>query len=309
MPRPDGNSLFNNIGDIMKSKIYIIGSMLIFGSIGLFVREIPLASAQIALIRGIIGSLFLILSGIVTGKKPSLTAIKPNLLYLLIAGAAIGFNWILIFEAYRYTSITNAILCYYFAPVFVVFLSPFVLKERLTGGKILCILGAMAGMFLVAWPGKDSSFSSRELIGIGFGLSAAILYAVVIIMNKFMKNMTGLESTTVQISTASLVLIPYVLSKGPIPLGILDGRALSFMLLLGLMNTGVAYLLYFTSMQKLNGQTVAIFSYIDPISAILMSAIFAGEKLTGLQLLGGALILGGTYFSGRVKDQSISSRK
>lgn len=283
----------------MTEKIYFIISMLIFGSIGLIVKGIPLSSSQIAMIRGVIGSLFLIIAALVMKKKPSYKEIKKNLIFLIASGAALGFNWILLFEAYKHTSITNATLSYYFAPVIVVFLSPFILKEKLTFRKLLSILAAIIGMFLVAWTGGDGSLASNELAGIGFGLSAAFLYALVVILNKIIKNMGGLDTTIIQLTIASLILIPYVLLQGTVPLNLLDTSAIIKLALVGLLNTGVAYLLYFSSVQKLESQTVAILSYIDPVSAVVMSAIFIGERISGLQLLGGVLILGGAFISGR----------
>lgn len=284
------------------TKLYFIISMLIFGSIGILVREIPLSSAQIALIRGIIGSLFLIVIGIMMKKKPSLKKIKRNITYLLLSGTAIGFNWILLFEAYKNTSITNATLSYYLAPVIVVLLSPLILKERLTLKKVLCVLAAMLGMFLIVWTGGDGSFYNKELLGIGFGLGAAILYAMVVILNKLIKDLGGLETTILQLSFATVILSPYVLLQGAPSFNLLDAKSIILLVLVGLLNTGVAYLLYFSSIQKLESQTVAILSYIDPVSAVVMSAIFLGEKISGLQLIGGILILGGAFVSGREKN-------
>ena len=293
----------------MKAKLSMITAMLIFGSIGLLVRGIPLPSSQIALTRGIIGSVFLFTASILLKNKLSLPAIRKNIILLTACGAAIGFNWILLFEAYKYTSIANATLSYYFAPVIVVFLSPFVLKERLTRGKVYCILGAMAGMFLIAGNGNTDGFQMRELIGVGLGLSAAVLYASVVCMNKFMKGLTGLETTLVQIATAALVLVPYVLLQGNLGLKELNTKEWVLLVIVGLLTTGFAYLLYFTSFQKLDGQTVAIFSYIDPISAIVMSAIFLGETLNTIQLLGGVLILGAAFLSGREPRKMITEQE
>jgi RarD protein len=286
----------------MTEKVYFIISMLIFGSIGLIVRGIPLSSSQIAMVRGFIGSIFLIVAALVMKKKPSFKKIKRNLVFLIASGAALGFNWILLFEAYRNTSITNATLSYYFAPVIVVFLSPLILKEKLTFRKFLCILAAIIGMFLVARTGGDGSLASDELLGIGFGLGAAFLYALVVILNKLIKNMGGLDTTIIQLTIATLILIPYVLLQGAVPFNLLETSAIIKLLLLGLLNTGLAYLLYFSSVQRLESQTVAIYSYIDPISAVLMSAIFIGEKISGLQLIGGILILGSAFISGRKKS-------
>lgn len=291
----------------MKDKLLFIISMMIFGSIGLIVRGIPLTSAQIAMIRGVIGSIFLIITGIIMNKKPSFKAIKKNITYLLISGGALGFNWILLFESYRHTSIANATLSYYFAPVIIVLLSPFLLKEKISLQKILSILVSMTGMFLLVWTGGKGSLYSQELIGIGFGLSAAVLYAMVVIMNKIIKDIGGLEVTIIQLTMASIILIPYVLSKDGFPWEIVESKLIIQLALVGLFNTGIAYLLYFSSVQKLDSQTVAILSYIDPISALVMSAIFIGEKIGSLQLLGGILILGGAFFSGKDKNHIRSS--
>jgi RarD protein len=235
-------------------------------------------------------------------KKPSLRKIKRNITYLLLSGTAIGFNWILLFEAYKNTSITNATLSYYLAPVIVVLLSPLILKERLTLKKVLCVLAAMLGMFLIVWTGGDGGFYNKELLGIGFGLGAAILYAMVVILNKLIKDLGGLETTILQLSFATVILSPYVLLQGAPSFNLLDAKSIILLVLVGLLNTGVAYLLYFSSIQKLESQTVAILSYIDPVSAVVMSAIFLGEKISGLQLIGGILILGGAFVSGREKN-------
>jgi drug/metabolite transporter (DMT)-like permease len=278
-----------------QAKLIYIGAMLIFGSIGLVSRNIQLASGQIALTRGLIGSIFLLFASRALKVTLSWHTIKPNLLLLILSGAGIGFNWILMFEAYKYTSIANATLSYYFAPVFVVLLSPFLLKERLTPIKAFCILAALGGMFLIV--GIGGGEGKNHIIGIGYGLAAAVLYASVVILNKYLKGLSGLETTLIQISAATVVLSPYILITEQIEIFHIEGRSALFLILMGLFHTGLAYLMYFTGMKKLKGQTVAVLSYTDPISAILMSAVFLGEKLTILQLLGGILILGATLFS------------
>jgi RarD protein len=275
--------------------------MLIFGSIGIIVRGIALSSAQIALIRGVIGSVFLIIAGLIMKKKPSTEAIRRNFIYLLLSGAALGFNWILLFEAYRNTSITNATFTYYLAPVIVVFLSPFIFRERLNLKKIIPIIFAVIGMLLLVLTcGEKNTYGNGNgLLGIGFGLGAALLYAMVIILNKLIKGLRGIETTIIQLTMASLVLAPYVILRGSFELSVLGAGDMILLILVGLLNTGLAYLLYFSSIQKLESQTVAILSYIDPVSAVLMSGILLGEKITAIQLVGGILILGGTFMSGR----------
>lgn len=281
----------------MKFKAYIIAAMLIFGSIGLFVRGIDLPSSEIALFRGIIGSTFLLLSMALLKKKFSWKTLRSNLALLLLSGAAIGANWIFLFEAYKYTTISTATLCYYCAPVIVIMLSPLILKEKLSGLKVACVLASLLGMSFVAGVHNLSASGQNNLLGIAFGLTAAALYASVILMNKFLKGLTGIESSSTQLVIASAVLLPYVLLTEKISFSAFTGQTVLLILTVGIIHTGVAYLLYFSAMQKLPGQTIALFSYIDPITAILLSSLLLSEVMSPLQILGALLILGSTLVS------------
>lgn len=272
-----------------------VTAMLIFGSIGLFVRNIPISSGQVAAVRGLIGSLYLLISGMVIKQKISWKQVKKSFVLLFLSGAAIGFNWIFLFRAYHFTTIANATVSYYFAPVFVILFTPFILKERLKLYKIFCLICAVIGMFLIV--GIDSGNGWEQLTGVGYGLLAAILYAGAILINKFLKGLGGLETTLIQLSIATIILIPYVIFTEEIALGNLDIKSWVLLITLGIFHTGLAYLLYFTSIQRLNSQTIAIFSYMDPISAILMSGLFLGERMTGIQMIGGILILGAAFVS------------
>jgi RarD protein len=281
----------------MKFKAYIIAAMLIFGSIGLFVRGIDLPSSEIALFRGIIGSTFLLLSMALLKNKFSWKTIRSNLTLLLLSGAAIGANWIFLFEAYKYTTISTATLCYYCAPVIVIMLSPLILKEKLSGLKVACVLASLLGMSFVAGVHNLSASGQNNLLGIAFGLTAAALYSSVILMNKFLRGLTGIESSSTQLVIASAVLLPYVLLTEKISFSAFTGQTVLLILTVGIIHTGVAYLLYFSAMQKLPGQTIALLSYIDPITAILLSSLILGEVMSPLQILGALLILGSTCVS------------
>jgi drug/metabolite transporter (DMT)-like permease len=277
-------------------------TMLIFGSIGVFVKKIELSSSEIAFLRGVIGSLFLLIASFLVKHKPSYQALKKNALLLLISGAAIGLNWIFLFESYRYTTISNATISYYFAPIFVMILAPWVLKEKLTSVKVICITGAMIGLFLIVNPGAGGTICSQNhTVGILYGLLAAALYASVILMNKFIKNLSGFEITLVQLMAGAFVLFPYVLWQGNLDLGGLDTNSIIFILILGIVHTGLAYFLYFTSLQELKGQTIAVLSYIDPISAVIIAAIFLSEGMTAIQMIGGVLVLGSTFLSEKLE--------
>ena len=279
-----------------KYKIGLIIAMLIWGSIGILVRYIDFTSSQIAIARAIVGSIFLIIFSIVSKENLSTQKIKSNFLVLICCGVCLGFNWIFLFEAYHFTTISTATICYYLAPIIVMFLSPFLLKEKLTFIKVLCIIAAMIGMLCIIGIDKNNTGSNNTL-GILYGLSAACFYAGVVILNKFLKDISGRDSSIVQLSVAAIFLLPYVIFTEKINLVGVSSRSIILLLIVGIVHTGIAYLVYFTVIQKLESQTVAIYSYIDPISAIIMSSIILNENMSLLQIAGGILILGSTFIS------------
>lgn len=281
----------------MRSEVKNITAMLIFGTIGIFVRNIDLSSKETALSRGIIGSLFLIVVLICSKEKISFQGIKKNILILFLSGIGIGLNWIFLFQAYKYTTVSTATLSYYSAPVIVTILSPIILKERLSLIKFLCVIGAMTGMIFIAGNSESSGAVYNHTLGIIYGVSAAVFYASVIIMNKFIKGLGGLETTVTQLILASIVLVPYVIMTGGFDFSRMTKISYISLIILGVIHTGFAYFLYFSSLKELKGQTIAVLSYIDPISAVIISSLFLGEKMTFLQIVGGILILGSTFIS------------
>ena len=285
----------------MNAKIKIITAMVTFGTIGVFVRYIPLPSSIIALVRGVLATIFLLAVMAAGKRRPDGTAIRRNLALLVISGGLIGFNWILLFEAYNYTSVAVATLCYYLAPVFVIIASPFVLGEKLTLRKTLCVAAALAGMVLVSGVIQNyvsvGNIEDLSLTGVILGIGAGALYATIILMNKKLKDISSYDTTVVQLAAASIILVPYCLLT--VDVGLLAVTPVSVVLLciVGIVHTGIAYVLYFGSIKELPAQTVAIFSYIDPILAILLSALLLKENIDMLSILGALLILGSTFVS------------
>lgn len=290
----------------MKSKFSFLLSMIIFGTIGVFVRYIDLSSSEIALLRGLIGSLFLITVMFIMKKKISWAYVKGNALILLLSSIALGGNWIFFFQSYKHTTISNAVLSYYFAPVFVLILSPLVLKEKLSAKKIICIGVAMLGMLFIVGSSGVSTSGLDHLIGIGYGLMAAAFYATLMLSNKFIKNMDGLETTLIQLGTATLFLIPYVFFTEGFGILAVSSSSIPFILILGIVHTGIGFLLFFSGMQKLKGQSIAALSYADPITSLVISAVILQEQTAFVQMLGGALLLGSTFVS---ESQSIKFSK
>ena len=276
-----------------RARLSIIASMAIFGTIGLFVRAISVTSAELALYRAVIAAVMLTGYFLISRTSLRLGEIKKELPLLLLSGAAMGFNWILLFEAYKYTTVSVATLSYYFAPVIVTVACPLLFKEKMGWVQWLCFAMSTVGLVLITGIG-DMSTGSSHLIGIAFGLGAAVLYAGVMLLNKRIKGVTGLQRTYLQFLAAIAVLLPYVLCTSGFTLHTLDGTGWVMLLIVGGVHTCLAYCLYFPSVKALHGPETAILSYIDPLLACLLSVTLLGESMPPVQLLGGALILGFT---------------
>lgn len=283
---------------MLRSKLMNLSAMLIFGTIAIFVRNIELTSKEIAVLRGVIGSIFLLGVMLFSKEKTSFSAIKKNLPILVLSGLGVGANWIFLFEAYKYTTVSIATLSYYCAPIFVTIMAPIILKEKISLIKFLCVCTAMVGMLCIVGTNKGSIGEGyNHFLGIIYGLTAAVGYASVILMNKFIKGLKGVETTVTQLVFASILLLPYVMVTSGFDFSKMTGISWGYMIFLGVVHTGFAYALYFSSLKELKGQTIAVLSYIDPITAVLISALFLGEQLTIFQIIGGALILGSTFIS------------
>lgn len=281
-----------------RARTNVILSMLIYGTIGLFVRYIPLPSSVTSMVRGLIGTPFLLLVLLLKKQKLSWESIRANLRPLIFSGSLLGFNWILLFEAYRFTTVATATLCYYLAPIMIVAVSPFLLGERLTPRKGLCILAALFGMVFVSGMAENGLPSLSEARGVLLGVAAAALYATIVISNKQLKNIGPYDRTVMQLGISAVWMLGYNLVSGSFALcGGLDGLGVVMLVILGVVHTGFAYLLYFGSVEHLPGQTLAILSYIDPVVAVILSATVLGEDV-GLPVLAGAvLVLGAAIVS------------
>lgn len=277
-------------------------SMAIFGTIALFVRNISVSSGELALYRAILAAVLIGLFLLITRQKIPFLAIKKSIPLLLLSGMAMGFNWILLFEAYKYTTVSIATLSYYFAPVLVTLVCPLLFREKMSKRQILCFAASTLGLILVIDVG--SLRGGSDLVGIFFGLGAAVLYASVILLNKFIKDVDGIHRTFLQFLAAIVILIPYVALTGGITLFSLDSIGWVCLLTVGIVHSGIAYCLYFSSLKDLSGQQAAILSYIDPLVAVLVSFFVLGETMTPLQALGGVMILGFTLFNEIGKKQS-----
>ena len=270
-------------------------SMAVFGTIGFFVRNIYVSSGELALYRAVLAALLIGAYLLITKQKIPFREIGKEARLLLLSGAVMGVNWILFFQAFRYTTVSLATLSYYFAPVIVTVASTVLFREKLTGRQILCFVMSTLGLVLIT--GTVGFSGGRDLIGVLFGIGAAFLYATVILLNKFIKNVDGIHRTLLQFLAAIVVLAPYVAISGGSTLGTMNLKGWISLLVIGLIHTGVFYCVYFSSLKELPGQKTAILSYIDPLVAVIVSVTILGEPLTWLQAVGGLLILGFTLLN------------
>lgn len=274
----------------------LIISMVVFGTIGLFVRNIPLASGEIALYRAVLAAALIGGYLLIGKKKFSFGKLRREIPLLLASGVAMGINWILLFEAYKYTTISVATLSYYFAPVIVTAVCPFLFKEKLGAKQIICFVMSTLGLVLITGIGELSK-GGTDMLGILFGLGAAFFYAAVVLLNKYIKNVEGIHRTFLQFLAAIVILMPYVAATSGVNVKNLDGVGWGCLLIVGLVHTGITYCLYFTSLKELPGQKAAILSYIDPLVAVLVSVLILQEHMTLWQAVGGAMILGFTLWN------------
>ena len=280
---------------MMNPRLMLVASMAIFGTLGPFVRNIPVSSGELALYRAVLAALLLAAFLLLTGQRIPFANIKKEIPLLLASGVAMGINWILLFEAYKYTTVSVATLSYYFAPVIVTVVCPLLFREKLTVKQIICFVMSTAGLVMIT--GIGDLGGGKDLIGILFGLGAAVFYATVILLNKFIRNVEGIHRTFLQFLAAIVVLIPYVGMTSGVTLGAMDGIGWLNLLVVGLIHTGVTYCMYFSSLKELPGQKAAILSYIDPLVAVLISVTVLGESMTVWQVVGGILILGFTLWN------------
>ena len=275
-----------------KSYLMMIASLLIVGTIGILRRYIPMSSTLLAFFRGLIGSVSLLLFVLLFRKKTWQKTSRRQLAGMVINGAFLGINWILLFEAFSYTTIAKATLCYYMQPTFLLLLSPIVFKEHLTLKKILCAIAALTGMVFVSGIIGSGATQSGELRGIACGLGAACFYTLVVILNKKISGADVYQKTTIQLFSAAVVLLPYLLITSGFQGIEFDGKLILLILIAGVVYTGVVYALYFGSMDGLKAQTISALSYIDPVVAMVASTVVFRESLSAIGIVGAVLIIG-----------------
>ena len=276
--------------------MYIL-SMLIFGTNGILVHHISLASSQIILMRTLIGGLLLTLIVLLRGGFDR-AGIRADLLPLLLGGSVLGLNWVALFEAYRQLNVSLATLIYYVGPILVLLFSPLLFREKLNSRKITSVVFVAVGLVCISGSIALRGMSMRGLLT---AVVSALFYAAVIIFNKRITHTGGMQTAALELDIAFVIVLIYMMLTVGLPHPAVSD--IPWIAVIGLVNTGLAYLLYFSGLQKLPAQSAALISYVDPVSALVFSALFLHETMTPVQILGAVLIIGGAVF-GELKSRN-----
>lgn len=289
---------------VTTEKIKLIVSMVIVGTLGIFLEYVKLPSSVVACARSVIGTIVLLPVVLFSKTKLNKDLLKKNAVYLMASGAALGFNWIFLFEAYEYTTVAVATLCYYMAPVFVIILSPIVLKEKLSVVNIICTVCAVIGAVLISGVAGEADTDIR---GVTFGLVAALLYCFIVLLNKKIKGLSAIETTFTQLAVSAVVMLIFVSVKENITSLEFTSQNLLILFVLGVVHTGIVYMLFFSAVAKLPSQTSSVLSYVDPITAIVLSSVFLNQKMNNLQIVGTFLILGSVFINEVLKTKKLQN--
>lgn len=282
-------------------RIKFITALVLYGTIGLFLRHVSLPSEIVVLFRGIIGSAFILSYLKLTDRHINITAIKNNALWLILSGIFLGLNWGFLFAAYMHTTIAIASLCNYTAPLIVILIAPIVLHEPLNKKKLPCVAAAFIGIILVsgAWEGVSESVETAgNLSGILLGLTSALCFVGIVICNRKIINISSFDKAVVQLAVSALAILPYVLINNRSAAALnWDMKSILIILTLGIVQTGIAYCFYFSGLGSLPVQTIAVLGYLEPVVSVICSSIFLHESMSIIGWLGAALILGAAVIS------------
>ena len=269
-------------------------ALLLFGSNGVIAAGIALSSYEIVFLRTLIGSLLLIGLFIIMRGKLTIFKNTRQFAYLAASGAAMGASWMFLYEAYQQIGVSLSSLLYYCGPVIVMMLAPLLFREKLTRQKTAGFLAVLVGLVLV---NGQALFAGTINIGLFCGAMSAVMYAVMVIITKKAGPANGLENSMMQLFFSFLTVAVFTWAVKGFAFEIAGGDVLPI-LFLGAVNTGIGCYLYFSSIGRLDVQTVAVCGYLEPLSAVVFSVLLLGEVLVPVQIFGAVLLLGGAALGG-----------
>ena len=264
-------------------------ALFLFGLNGIVASHIALSSYEIVFLRTLIGSILLICVFFLSRGRFHWKKYKQDFIFVVLSGFAMGASWMFLYEAYQQIGVSFASLLYYCGPVIVMIFSPLMFKEKLTMPKVVGFLIVLFGIMLVN--GK-MTVSEGNRWGLLCGALSAVMYFFMVTLNKRSHKIVGMENAVIQLTVSFLTVAVFVGIKQAFVIKV-PTSSWPWILLLGLVNTGLGCYLYFSPLSKIPVQTVAIFGYIEPLSAVVFAALLLGEKMSALQYIGAVCIIGG----------------
>ncbi len=274
-------------------------AVLLFGLNGIVAAHIALSSYEIVFLRTMIGSLLLIVLFRISRGRFHLRDNKRDAAFIVLSGAAMGTGWMFLYEAYQQIGVSLASLLYYCGPVIVMILSPLFFKEKLTLPKVTGFIIVLTGIIMV---NGSPAAGGENVWGLFCGAMSALMYFVMVTLNKQSRKITGMENAVIQLAVSFLTVAVFAGIRQAFVIHI-PAEAWPWILLLGIVNTGIGCYLYFSPLSKLPVQTVAVCGYLEPLSAVLFSVLLLGEKLTAVQIAGAVCIIGGAMIGELVKGK------
>jgi drug/metabolite transporter (DMT)-like permease len=266
--------------------IYILIAILLWSSLGVVVR-LSGVEIHILMFYSLVASL--IVQGIILSRKTYRKEIPQfrMLKYPMILGFFSFLNTFTYFYAFKNTTIANAVLTHYTAPVIVAFLAPLFLKEVITRRIVIAIIIASIGLWIML---DGLTFKENEMAGIMAGLASGLAYAIIIIFLRIQsQNFNPLVLAFFTNMTITMLLAPFVRE---IPL-----KAFWSYLFMGIVHSTIAPILYFRGLQHVTANRAAVLGYIEPVGAIIIGIIFLSEHPPSISLVGGALIIFSGYLT------------
>lgn len=280
-----------------KAFIKYLSALLLFGLNGIVASNIALSSYEIVFWRTLIGSILLIILFFASKGKFNIVTYRKDTVYIILSGMAMGTSWMFLYEAYQQIGVCMASLMYYCGPVIVMISSPLIFREKLTAPKIIGFLLVLIGIYFV---NGNAVTEGSSTWGIICGAMSAVMYFFMVTLNKQSKNITGMENSVIQLLVSFLTVAVFVGFKQGVVINI-PSDDWHWILILGILNTGIGCYLYFSPLAKLPVQTVAVCGYLEPLSAVVFASILLGEKMTIVQIIGAVCIIGGAMIGELVK--------
>ena len=278
-----------------------IAALLLFGLNGIVASHIPLNSYEIVFLRTLIGSALLIALFLLGKGVFHIKTHKRDTLFIVLSGVAMGTSWMFLYEAYQQIGVSLSSLLYYCGPVIVMIVSPLIFHEKLTAPKVLGFVTVVVGILLVNGHAADGD---SNMWGLFCGAMSAVMYSFMVTLNKQSKNISGIENSVIQLVVSFLTVAVFTGIKQGFIIHV-PAAAWPWVLVLGIVNTGIGCYLYFSPLSKIPVQTVAVCGYLEPLSAVVFAALLLGEEMTVIQVIGAACIIGGAMIGELVKPKRV----